>query len=143
MKYTYLYALLAAMALAAASCSKDKAEPIATAVTTHNPLYGTVWEAAWYETPGGEFDSYTERLLFKTDTTGEIVSIKSVVYYSGSNPGYTQDTTVAMAYRLDTMNHELYIHSDYAGNPSRLTYNLNEETMTVVGDAQKVYIRVM
>ena len=59
MKYTYLYALLAAMALAAASCSKDKAEPIATAVTTHNPLYGTVWEAAWYETPGGEFDSYT------------------------------------------------------------------------------------
>lgn len=138
MKIIRLFTLLAIMASLSA-CEK----PAVTPETTHNPLKGTVWETSRYETPGGEFDSYTDRLLFKTDTTGEIVSIVSTVYYYGNNPGTMWDTTVAMTYRLDTVNKELYVYSDYSGNPGHLKYSLDDETMTVVGNEQMVYVRVM
>lgn len=143
MKNKRLFTMAALMGvLVFSACKKEENTPTPE-VQPNNPLKGTVWEAERYETPGGEFRSYTDRLLFKTGTTGEIVSIFSTVYYNGDTPGTTWDTTVAMSYELDTVNHELYVHSDYAGNPGRLTYNLDEETMTVVGDEQKVYIRIM
>ncbi|MBR4505972.1 MAG: hypothetical protein IKP21_04280 [Bacteroidales bacterium] len=138
MKTLRLFTLLAFMASLSA-CEKPSVAP----EVTHNPLKSTVWEASWYETPGGEFDLYTDRLLFKTDTTGEIVSIVSTVYYYGDNPGTLWDTIVAMTYKLDTVNKELYVYSDYSGNPSHLKYSLEDETMTVVGNEQVVYVRVM
>ena len=128
--------LLATLTFAACEKSSTLPEP------THNPLIGTVWESSRYETPGGEFDYYTERLLFKTETSGEIVSIVSVVYYSGDDYGYTWDTAAAITYRLNTVDNDLYITSDYPGNPGHLKYNAAEETLTVVSNGD-VYVRVM
>lgn len=141
MKNNHLFTLLATLALLSA-CEKTETTPVMTE-STHNPLVGTVWEASRYETPGGRFNSFTDRLLFKTDTTGEIVSIVSTVYYYGDNPGTSWDTTVAMTYRIDTVNKEIFVFSDYTGNPGHLSYNLEEETMTVVGNGQTIFVRVM
>lgn len=139
MKTTHLFPLAALLAtLTIASCKKNAPTP----VYLHNPLVGTVWENHYVETPGGEFDSYTNRLLFKTDTEGEIFSIVSVVYYSGDDYGYTWDTTAAMTYRLDTVSNDLFITSDYPDNPARLKYDKDKETLTAAGSG-KVYLRVM
>lgn len=141
MKNIHLFTLLATLALLSA-CEKADTTPVITE-RAHSPLVGTVWETSRYETPGGQFNSYTDRLLFKTDTTGEILSIVSTVYYYGDNPGTLWDTTVAMTYRLDTVNKEVYVLSEYSGNPCHMRYNLDEETMTVVDNEQTVYVRVM
>jgi len=143
MKNIRLFTLTALMGALVFSACKKEENTHTPEVQPSNPLKGTVWEASWYKTPGGEFVSYTDRLLFKTETSGEIVSIVSTVYFYGDNPGTTWDTTVAMTYKLDTVNKELYVYSDYAGNPEHLKYSPDMETMTVVGNEQMVYIRVM
>lgn len=137
MKTIRLFTLLAIVALLSA-CEKPAVAP----ETTHNPLKGTVWQTSWYESPGGEFDSYVDRLLFKTDSTGEIVSLVSVVYFYGDDYGYSWDTAAAMTYKLDQTSNDLYISSDFYGNPNHLKYNAGEETLTVV-DNGRVYVRVL
>lgn len=142
MKTGRILALLTlAAVLGTISCSKNDIEDIPIE-TPCSPLKGTVWEHSYYETPGGEFDSYTDRLLFKTETSGEIFSMVSTVYYYGENPGDTWDTTAAMTYRLDTVSNDLFITSDYPDNPARLKYDKDKETLTAAGSG-KVYLRVM
>lgn len=138
-RISILLALTAAFAIA--SCTKTDVKP--TAEVVHNPLWCTVWEYSYNETPSGEFDSYTDRLLFRTDSTGEIFSMYSIVYYSGDNIGEEWDTTVAMTYRLDTESNDLFITSNFYGNPKHLKYNSDKETLTVVGNEERVYVRVM
>lgn len=137
MKTIRLFTLLAILTSLSA-CEKPAVAP----ETPHNPLKGTVWENSYYETPGGEFDSYVDRLLFNTDTTGEIVSIVSIVYYHGDNPGDTWDTTTAMTYRFDTETNDLYITSHYYSTLNHLKYNAEQETLTMI-DGGRVFVRIM
>lgn len=142
MKNIEFIILLTLMAiLSFTSCNKNDSDDIFME-PHHNPLKGTVWENSYYETPGGEFDSYTDRLLFTTETSGKIFSMVSTVYYYGENTGDLWDTTVNMTYWLDTISNNLYINSDYLDNPGLLKYNKEEETLTVASNG-KVYIRVM
>lgn len=138
MKNRFFTLLALATALGFASCEKTDTQ----ADSTHNPLRGKVWETSSYESASGSFTSFTDRLLFKTDSTGEIFSSSSIVYFSGSIPAEEWDTTVVMTYRLDEGSNMLYISSDYAGNPGQLKYDPEKETLTNVNNGDK-YIRVM
>lgn len=134
-----LLSLTAVLCLAA--CGKDDNSAPAGNLQ-HNPLWGTVWQDEFYESPTGRFISTTDRLLFRTDSTGEIFSMKGIVYFSGNTPGESWDTSVAMTYRYDAENNEIFIESDFYANPGHLTYNANKETLTGVGNNIK-YVRVM